>query len=901
MLRVASRILLSALAIGPAALAAVAPPPPFLVADINRLPIESDAFPPPDAWWTDSHGVEWNGALYFAAADPAHGLELWRSDGTAAGTWRVSDIRPGPAGSSPKNLTIHQGRLYFTADDGVRGAELWSTDGTSTGTLLVADICPGSCSSAPFGYSYLASSGGRLFFTAARDGVLSTLWTTDGTRSGTVEVVGRQEAFSLFPLAQGRVLFYSDGTFGQELWSSDGTPQGTIRLATGAYNVAPLGNFAVFWIHNEVWRTDGTAQGTVQVHTGEPHPLGPFLAWNGAVYYSNVLGQVWATDGTAAGTALVGSGFPTGGDPTPAQLTASPCGPLFVARDPIARMHIWRIQGSAGPITSIALLDDAVWSGQVRLWNGGGQVYYGRLRATGSTELWQLDGASCQVRQIAELCGAGRSCTSSQPYQGAGVGSTGLFVLKTAAEGAELWRTDGTAAGTSLVRDLGIDPGSTGVTSLAALGSKVLFAARAGAGAAGLWRSDGTTAGTVVVKGRIPWPAGFVSAGGFLYFTAGTEGPAPCLDDGSGCHGLWRTDGTRAGTVTIRPDLFFVQGQGVQDGRLFFSAADSSSAFQGTGVEPWISDGTAAGTRQVADINQQFTYFPTGDLPPVPGWSSPGPPAWTGSAFLFAADDGLTGRELWASDGTPAGTHQVRDIHPQSPSPDTGNSSNPSPLVRLGTSSTFLFAADDGSGRGLWATDGTAPGTRRVRGGGGTHDLVPFGGKVWFVADDGAGDALWSSDGTETGTLEIAQLAFGGVASRGRNLTVAGSRLFLVVDNDLLGTELWKSDGTAAGTRPVKDIRPGPGGSYPQSLTAVDGFLVFAADDGTSGLEPWVSDGTPRGTRRLGDLAPGPDASSPGPFAAAGDYVFFSAWDAVHGRELWAVAKSSLRGRTPLP
>src|SRR4029077_6027449 len=413
-------------------------------------------------------------------------------------------------------------------------------------------------------------------------------------------------------------------------------------------------------------------------------------------------------------------------------------------------------------------------------------------------ELWQLDGSSCQVRQVAELCGGSRSCTSSQPYQGTGAGSTGLFVLQTAAEGAELWRTDGTAAGTSLVRDVGIDPGSAGVTSLTALGSQVFFAARPGTGPSGLWHSDGTAAGTRVVKGKIPWPAGFVSAGGFLYFTAGTAGGPPCLDDGGGGQGLWGADAPRAGPLALKPGLFWVrvQDQGIQDGRLLFSAVDSSSAFDGTGLEPWISDGTAAGTRQVADIHQQVTPFPGGGLPPVPGWSSPGPSVWTGSAFLFAADDGLTGRELWATDGTAAGTRQVRDIHPEPQNPDLEDGSDPGPLVPLGSSTTFLFAADDGTyGRELWATDGTAPGTRRVRDirpggeGSGPHDLVAFGGKVWFIADDGGGDGLWASDGTEAGTLQVASLAFGGLASRGRNLIVAGSRMFLVVDNDVLGTE----------------------------------------------------------------------------------------------------------------
>ena len=73
------------------------------------------------------------------------GQELWKSDGTAAGTTLVKNIRPGSGtSSSPRELTNVNGTLFFVADDGVTGQELWKSDGTAAGTVLVRDIHPGS-------------------------------------------------------------------------------------------------------------------------------------------------------------------------------------------------------------------------------------------------------------------------------------------------------------------------------------------------------------------------------------------------------------------------------------------------------------------------------------------------------------------------------------------------------------------------------------------------------------------------------------------------------------------------------------------------------------------------------------------------------------------------------------
>lgn len=177
------------------------------------------------------------GTVFFTAAEPQTGGELWRSDGTAAGTVRITDLAPGTqngvaVAGSPLPALVLDGVLLFAGTDGRAGTELWRSDGTAAGTTLVKEIAPGPSSSAPSDFVRL----GRHALFLATDGVRGReLWRTDGTPEGTALVKDLVPGASSEPIRDltlfGSAVYFATVT-GSAPWRSDGTEAGTSAFAT---------------------------------------------------------------------------------------------------------------------------------------------------------------------------------------------------------------------------------------------------------------------------------------------------------------------------------------------------------------------------------------------------------------------------------------------------------------------------------------------------------------------------------------------------------------------------------------------------------------------------------------------------------------------------------------------
>jgi ELWxxDGT repeat protein len=698
--------------------------------------------------------------IYFSG-EPSFsvGQELYKTDGTTVSL--VKDIYPTTNKDSyPNNFAALNGIVYFSADNGTNGFELWKSDGTEAGTEMVKDINPGS------GSTFSTSTpikvyNNKLFFTYGTE-----LWTSDGTDVGTTKLLDLESNVKAMVIFNSKIHVFM---YSNAFWVSDGTVAGSEKIETTTSEFfhnsqyAVVGNQLFFQSNNEcgyeIWKTDGTAEGSFMVKDIHPefddNNIEGIIGLNGKAIFTasdkNWYGkELWISDGTENGTTILKDINQQGSnDSSPKNYFQFNDKVLFSADNGENGRELWVINtGVASLLKDINPGPRYSNPSNFILFNN--DVYFSASTKEKGKEIWKTDGTETGTVLFKDI----------NPDKENGLGNSNFVVLNNklyffandGTNGMELWETGGTDANTKMVLDInGTDTNSISNSALEILNSELFFVANDGTNGTELYKSDGTASGTVLVKD--------INTNGNsnvrnlnvhtytdqLYFSA---------YDGSETT-LWRTGGTEANTVKLaikNVDNFTYSGsrdvgkRGSPDIKynteLFFTG-ESTSNFNKKGTELWAITYTGS-VQAVHDINP-------GDVSSYPSlltnhnWElyfmayepTNGYELWKASYYqaelvkdtnsgtangnineivsfgdvvLFGAGDNSQNRELWKSDGTSEGTTLFQDINPLTP--QYGNGSNPSSFFEH--NNVLYFSANNGAiGSELWQLEKSALSTEK--------------------------------------------------------------------------------------------------------------------------------------------------------------------------------------------
>ena len=371
--------------------------------------------------------------------------------------------------------------------------------------------------------------------------------------------------------------------------------------------------------------------------------------------------KLWRSDGTEGGTTFVKDVWSASRSSEPWFLTNVNNTLFFSASDSKHGTELWKSDGTAAGTTLVKDISEGSGSSNPEyLTNVDGTLFFfSKLSKAwvSDYELWKSDGTAVGTTLITTVSGVGdRNFINLNGML--------FFVADDGIHGEELWKSDGTAAGTTQVKDILPGINGSGSNWLREINDTLFFSANDGVNGHELWQSDGTAVGTKLVKDVLAdgssTPRYLTNVNGTLFFTAfnfinGRE--------------LWKSDGTSDGTILVKgvDDSSWIESLINVNGTLFFSIYN----------ELWKSDGTLTGTSFIKDYGSKIFNFASVD-----------------NTLFFNTNDGTHGYELWQSDGSVEGTTFVKDIRIGS------GSSWPNNMISNGTFNTSVTFNNITTGQG---------------------------------------------------------------------------------------------------------------------------------------------------------------------------------------------------------
>ena len=654
--------------------------------------------------------VEVGGQLFFIAQTGSGNLprRLFRTDGSALGTVKLSDLELRKEG-----LGVLQDRVYFIGEEGTKTISLWRTTADGNGVELVKDITTNYYiqNTDPYFYSW----NGRLYFSMDCNSSDYCLWSTDGSTEGTqiVSNFGSSFALTQYLTSAGSWLYfvgYVDGTC--PIWRSDGTTAGTtvandLSTANGTCPIKlfPVGPDLYFIAGNidvgeDLWRLDGTS-GAINLIAHINHEFFPFyedglVVKDGWLYFtvnkSDWEAELWRTQGLPANTSLVKSfGNPAEGYPIH-DLTLWQDHLLFSVPDTAHGQELWTSDGS---LAGTQLLIDLETTPAGSNFLGGifyrGNLYFNLNDTSAIGTLWRSDGTPQGTEELAKLDAIGLSpLSSSWPKNGrfpysppVELAGKMYFLARDDPYTFQLWRTDGTPAGTQMVKGITSEPNNTGGDglSIASDGSNIYFALwDIPEQKWKTWRSDGTADGTVKIQNSTgdDMISSFVTINGKVIFAYASY-------DGYGSTTFERTtaDGNLEVFAQLPTNMFadytrfntFI----FFDGYIYFgSDPDASGAplyrTDGETIQEILPDGLGGTFNRIEDFavlgNRLFFSGTSGSTTGLWSLSAgsitpdlvknltalPTSIVSLTDRLIFHLPGGANGDELWVSDGSTDGT-----------------------------------------------------------------------------------------------------------------------------------------------------------------------------------------------------------------------------------------------------